>query len=228
MGMILGLSTLRDENIDRCLADPPLIMCVMAPEDPEAYYEATGIDITFGDSGTSATKPGFLGRLFGRKPAPETRPLVPEQEQASAVKPPPPPQLEFHDGENEEIDLDKAWHAIHYILTESAWEGDPPWSFLLTGGEQVGDIDVGFGPAHALKSDEVKQVDRALQGLSVQEFRDRFDGQKLQKADIYPGIWDRDPDDDDIIGYVVENYETVQDFVHRAAQNGFGIVISTT
>src|SRR5215203_4027303 len=55
----------------------------------------------------------------------------------------------------EEIDLDKSWHGIHYLLTKTAWAGEPPLSFLVLGGAEVGDIDVGYGTARAFRSDEV-------------------------------------------------------------------------
>ncbi len=33
----------------------------------------------------------------------------------------------------EEIEIDKSWHVIHYLLCGSVWEGDQPGSYLLTG-----------------------------------------------------------------------------------------------
>lgn len=35
-------------------------------------------------------------------------------------------------------DLDKAWHGIHYLLTETAWEGNEPLNFLVQGGNVAG------------------------------------------------------------------------------------------
>ena len=31
------------------------------------------------------------------------------------------------------IDIDKAWHGIHYLLTGTAWGGDPPASWVIFG-----------------------------------------------------------------------------------------------
>jgi hypothetical protein len=42
-----------------------------------------------------------------------------------------------------DLDVDKAWHGIHYLLTGTAWEGDPPLDFIVKGGSQVGDVDDG-------------------------------------------------------------------------------------
>ena len=35
------------------------------------------------------------------------------------------------------VDLDKAWHCLHYLLTGSAVGGEPPLDFLLQGGTAV-------------------------------------------------------------------------------------------
>src|SRR3712207_3831611 len=63
---------------------------------------------------------------------------------------------EYEDIEREgEIDLDKAWHGIHFLLTGTAWEGQEPLCYLLVGGEYIGDEDVGYGPARVLRPHEV-------------------------------------------------------------------------
>ena len=43
MGMVLTLHTIRDENIDRLHADPPLVWRFLVPDLPELYFEAAGI-----------------------------------------------------------------------------------------------------------------------------------------------------------------------------------------
>ena len=57
-------------------------------------------------------------------------------------------------GPGGELDLDKAWHGIHFLLTGSAWEGEEPLCYLLAGGQEVGDEDVGYGPARVLRPRE--------------------------------------------------------------------------
>src|SRR5690242_14594616 len=69
---------------------------------------------------------------------------------------------EFIDVERTSTDLDKAWHGIHWLLTGSSEGGEEPLCFLLAGGEQVGDVDVGYGPARALTSSQVALWDAAL------------------------------------------------------------------
>src|SRR5687767_12235877 len=150
MSMILGLAPLADANIARLVADPPLVWRVIAPDEPERYEGARA----------DAARPFFLERLFSRSKAP-------------APAPPPPP-LVLGQGEGERTDLDKAWHGLHYLLTRTAWEGDAPLNFLVAGGREVGDIDVGYGPARVLSAAEVRAAADALARLTDEELRSRF------------------------------------------------------
>ena len=124
-----------------------------------------------------------------------------------------------------EIDLDKAWHGIHFLLTGSAWEGDAPLGYLVAGGEEIGDEDVGYGPARALRPAEVAGFDAALAAISLDDFRQRFDPKVMMEQQIYPEIWDRTPDDDDTLGYLAEYFEVLKAFVRTSTENNKGLVI---
>src|SRR5512137_2747770 len=76
---------------------------------------------------------------------------------------------EFIEEERTSTDLDKAWHGIHWLLTGSTDGGDEPFCFLMFGGEPVGDVDVGYGPARALTSQQVAAWSSALSGISRDE-----------------------------------------------------------
>lgn len=199
MSMIIGLSTLSDGSIDSVLATPALIWRVVAPDDPDILAEMIG----------RPAKQGFFARLFGK-----------------AASPPPPPSLDFADGELSDTDLDKAWHGIHFLLTGSDWEGDPPLNFLVAGGIPVGDIDVGYGPARVFRSIEVAEIHKALGDLQEDDLRNRFQPDVMMKKDIYPTIWDRDPKDDDALGYLLEHFAKLKKFVSNAADKGLGIVVT--
>jgi hypothetical protein len=61
---------------------------------------------------------------------------------------------------DEEDDVDKAWQGLHFLLTGSAWNGEPPLNFLVSGGREIGDVDVGYGPARGFTSTEVAESRR--------------------------------------------------------------------
>lgn len=114
-----------------------------------------------------------------------------------------------------EVDLDKAWHGIHFLLTGSDWQGDEPLCFLLSSGETVGDVDVGYGPARTLTVEQVSAFARALNALSREDFEKRFDEKKLQTAEIYPAIWDEGKD---ALDYLVEYFGTLKTFVNDVSK----------
>jgi hypothetical protein len=125
----------------------------------------------------------------------------------------------------EELDVDKAWHGIHFLLTGTAWAGDPPLDFIVQGGREIGNIDVGYGPARAFSSSDVRDLAEALVPIEPEVLRDRFDPEQMMAQGVYPEIWDRDPADDDTLGYLLEYFGDLRAFVRRRAERGDGMLI---
>lgn len=124
------------------------------------------------------------------------------------------------------VDLDKAWHGIHFLLTRSAWDGDEPWCFLCKGGQPVGDEEgVGYGPARLLQPAQVAAWAQALAGISADELRRRFDPAAMRAAEIYPAIWDRDPKVDAALGYLIEHYAVLTAFVKQASDRRLSVLL---
>ncbi|QRN98331.1 YfbM family protein [Archangium violaceum] len=129
------------------------------------------------------------------------------------------------DGPENRFDLDKAWHGLHFLLTGTDWGGKPPLNFIAVGGETIGDVDVGYGPARAFTPEQLAEISRALDAVSSDALRQRFDPAKMMELDIYPSIWDRDPADDDTLGYVLEYFEMLKSFLRKGAERGLGVVV---
>ena len=185
MGMYLSICTLSDDNIRKVLADPPLVLKVIAPDDSELYEDARN-------------------ELGAQIPALE---------------------LALAKGEVVDSQLDKAWHGIHYLLTQSVWEGEEPLNFLLAGGSQVGELDVGYGPARAFSSQQVEAIALALHSIDDAFLRSRFNPDEMMRLEIYPAIWDRDPAEDDAFGYCATYFADLKSFVQRAAERKIGLLI---
>ena len=124
------------------------------------------------------------------------------------------------------LDIDKSWHAIHYLLTGDAWQGNPPLANAVLGGTELGEEDVGYGPCRYLTPEEVREVASALVGIPVEELRRRYDPVELEKADIYPNIWIREGDEG--LEYVLEYYEALVRFFRSAAEAGDGMLLYLT
>ena len=120
------------------------------------------------------------------------------------------------------IDLDKAWHAIHFLLTKQAAEAALPEGFLL-GGAEVGE-DLGYGPARLLNPSQVADVQQLLEKLPGDFVRSTLDFSQLAKADIYPLMWDQaNPEE---LEYVSHYFDELRRFVKSAADNNEGVVMA--
>lgn len=126
-----------------------------------------------------------------------------------------------------ELDVDKAWHAIHFLLTGSAWEGEPPLNFVASGGAELGE-DLGYGPARALAGSEVRDLAAALERLPVDTLMQRFDAAALADAEIYPDIWARSEEEDDTRGWIAETYAELRTFVIAGAAKGEALLMIVT
>src|ERR1043166_3497100 len=86
------------------------------------------------------------------------------------------------------LDLGKAWHAIHYLLTGTAWEIGEGAGAAILGGDDIGDDNV-YGRRRLLSPDVVRVVSAGLDRLGPETLRARFDPLAMAAADIYPTIW---------------------------------------
>ena len=192
MGMVLGLVSVDDDTISKVLADPPQIWKVIAPDDWQSY-EARG----------DRTMESWLSRFLGRRKRP------------ASFEPNLGPPVE-------DIDLDKSWHGIHYLLTHTMAEGDPPLNFLIVGGTEVGDIDVGYGTARAFYSTSVREINDALKGINAEYLSKRYNAVEMKRLDIYPDIWD---DEETGIEYCTEYFDALKSFVSRSAARDLGMFV---
>jgi hypothetical protein len=203
MGMCGELTSLTDATIARLHADPPLVWQIISPDNLEAVARARGVP----------KRPGLMARLFGRG-------------QAEPVAPPAAAPLALADGEGDIIDLDKSWHGIHYLLTGTVWEGEPPLNFLIQGGREVGDEEVGLAPPRVLTAAETREVAEALAAVSDEELRARFNPGEMMRLEIYPEIWDRDPGEDDTLGYLMEYLAQLRNGLARVVARGHGLLVT--
>lgn len=122
------------------------------------------------------------------------------------------------------VDVDKAWHGIHYVLNGTSGEAEGPLGQAVLGGEVIGE-DQGMGPARYLTPQQVKDIAAALDALSMDEFKARYKPIEMTAAEIYPEIiWERD--DEDALDYLIENYQVMVSFYRDAAARGDGVILT--
>jgi hypothetical protein len=142
--------------------------------------------------------------------------ISPEQLQQLLEAPDQIEALIYEDDDYQGIDIDKAWHGIHFLLTASVWEGEPPLAWAILGGTEIGP-DVGYGPARYLLSEQVREVAQALRELPRATVETRFDPAQMEEAEIYPGIWDEGKD---ALEYLMSYYDEVVQYYQQAAEKG--------
>jgi hypothetical protein len=120
------------------------------------------------------------------------------------------------------LDLDKTWHAIHFLLTGDSWEGEQPLRNAVLGGTPLGTTDVGYGPARFLTPTEVHAVAAALRTISIADIEAQFDLSKLATADIYPASWE---DAEEELEYIRPYYRDLVNFFQRAAEADDAILL---
>jgi hypothetical protein len=127
-------------------------------------------------------------------------------------------------GPDVEFDVDKAWHAIHYLLCGHPWAGDSPLNFIVAGGAPIGDVDVGYGAARAFKTQELSEIVRALKPITPADLKTRYDAKVFSREEIYPEIWD-EPESECLADYVLHYYELLRAFLERAEVSGKALLV---
>jgi hypothetical protein len=64
--------------------------------------------------------------------------------------------------------------------------------------------------------------------LSDAELRSRFAPAEMMKLEIYPDIWDRDPGEDDTLGYLLEYVKQLREYLVSAAAQELGLLVTLT
>lgn len=151
---------------------------------------------------------GLLAKLFGKKnPGGEI----------------PVPDLDFVEGENIDDDLDKSWHGIHYCLNKTEYEAEPPMDFIIDGGELAGNIEVGYGPARFIDSKTIKDIHERISKISVEQLRENYNPEEMEKLDIYPNIWVRENEEG--FEYIADYFETLKSFIIHCSKHNLGMAV---
>jgi hypothetical protein len=205
VGMYLELAAVSDDTIERLHADPPLVWQIVSPDEPETVAAARA---------ESRPRPGLLARLFGRGAAPAAEPE------------PPPLQLGPGEGSLGALgDMEKTWHGVHYLLTGTAWEGEPPLNFLLAGGTEL-DIEVGQAPVIIHTSAETRTIAAALSAVSEDELRARYNPAEMMRLEIYPEVWDRKPEEGR--DHLMSSIASLREILDIVVGHGYGLMVTIT
>jgi hypothetical protein len=119
------------------------------------------------------------------------------------------------------INLEKAWHGIHFLLTGQAWQLTQGAGEAILGGDPIGETLV-YEPARLLTPDRVRVIADDLGRLDEATFRSRYDPAALTDAEIYPGGWGGSD-----LDYLMDHFRDLRSFFLTAADNGEAVLLAT-
>jgi hypothetical protein len=125
--------------------------------------------------------------------------------------------------------LDKAWEAIHYILTGTRIGG-----VLLTGTKRLNskeplskaiyseqffdqEQNLGVGPASYLTADQVSEINTIISKMDSSFVKQHYHPSDMNEMGIYPTFWNDDPS---LFDYVNDSFNKLKTFYADAASKG--------
>ena len=133
---------------------------------------------------------------------------------------------EFVDGfvrdENRRLELDKAWHGIHFLMTGASYEMNGGQISIMSGGKSLGALHDDYGPARALSADEIKQLYEVMAQITDEELMARYQAEKMQE--VYPGFWEPVLNGEDF-PYLKYYFEQLKEFLYQITLKNNGAVV---
>ena len=205
MGMYATLRRADAADAERLRADPALVAPFLFGEEPPVVTERPR---------------GLLGLLLRFTPIKVQRATdTPASPSAAPAWPPA--------ADGEALDLDKAWHGLHFLFTGTAEGGAEPACFLLSGGEDTGEDEWGDPVARLLRPEQVRDLAAFLGALTPDELTRRFDPPRMTALKVYPAvIWQRADDAHPPLQYLLGAFEDLRVFAAAAAAAGDAVVVS--
>ena len=135
---------------------------------------------------------------------------------------------ESEDNDDAFLDIDKAWGGILYLLTGKAFASGSPEDevdslnrIFFSAQFFDEDMDVGYGPAHYLTSEQVMGIHRKIASLTEADLKAHYDPEAMsEEEELYPSL---DWDDEDF-EYLYSHFQALQSFFATAASRGEAIV----
>jgi hypothetical protein len=121
------------------------------------------------------------------------------------------------------LDIDKAWHGIHYLLSGTTSVSKGPYGPVILGGQDVGP-DLGYGPPRFLAISEVAKVSKALSDMPTDQFRRRYDPKAMDAADVYPRNWKREGPRG--LTWLDAAFQELVEFYARAATQRMAVILA--
>jgi hypothetical protein len=119
-----------------------------------------------------------------------------------------------------ELSLDKAWHGVHYLLTGLVEPDTTPLSQVIMGGTEIGDDDLGYGPARYFAPTDVVTAATELGATTLEaQMQSRFDPARMTTLGIYPGGWTSTG-----LAWLMDEYRNLRGFFADASKHQAAVI----
>jgi hypothetical protein len=125
-----------------------------------------------------------------------------------------------HDGADQ-LDIDKAWQGIHYLLCGSIDDGPPPLGYVVPMMDKQG-IDYGDFGAFFLHHEQVAAASQALADLTEQKARQLYAFNEMVEAGVYPIV--SNEDEGEFFDYIWTYLTEIRQFYQKVAAAGKGLI----
>ncbi|HUC80678.1 MAG TPA: YfbM family protein [Flavisolibacter sp.] len=122
------------------------------------------------------------------------------------------------------VDIDKSWDGILFLLTgKNVANTDHPLAKILFSGQLIDEgQDLGYGPAHYLTPEQVKELNDQIATITIPDLKQKYDPKRMEELEVYPTIWEAE--DDDGFDYLSEYFKELQQVYSTAAKNSEAII----
>lgn len=124
------------------------------------------------------------------------------------------------------LDVDKAWDGIFYLLTgktlDTFDQAPPPLLWVSFPPNEIDpDLDMGYGPAAYTTPEQTKELNEALNNITNEQFKNRYNGKLMMELNIYPQVWEGN----DGLDYLSDYFTELKAFYNSAAENNQAVII---
>jgi hypothetical protein len=159
--------------------------------------------------------PGFFRSLFRKSKT---------QSESSAYEQFHVADFFFEEGEEGDlIDFDKAWDALHFMLTGEPWSTEGPLAIMFYQGEEIGPND-GYGPARFIPKEVMSSFNTAMKNLSDEDIAKRYDPNAMDEAQLYASYIFAE-EGDEALDYVMQGVPQLRTFAGKCAATNSGALV---
>lgn len=121
------------------------------------------------------------------------------------------------------IEIEKSWDGIIYLLTGKGAADSTGYLERVIFSAQFIDEEqnFGYGPAHFLMGEEVKELNQRLTKISIEELKLNFNPAEMSRLGIYPSIWE---EGESAFEYLSTYFEVLKNFYVEASKNNQAII----